>query len=269
MQPGNYHLSESIKITKADTVLLGLGMATLIATNGNSCIQVADVDGVRVAGVLLEAGEDKSKSDNLLEWGLNVGKYPGNHLNPGVMSDVFARVGGRTSQFTNQVFANSMVVINSGYVVIDNTWLWRADHDISGSVFNGNNPCDNGIVVNGDYVTAYALAAEHTLGDLVQWNGNHGTTIFYQSEYPYDVTADYANRNFVSYRVSSEVTDHKAYGVGVYSFFRDNEVNMDSAISAPDTTGVTFTNSLSVFLNGKGSIKHVINDQGETVHAGQ
>jgi len=38
---------------------------------------------------------------------------------------------------------------------------------------DGNLPCDIAIVVNGDDVTMYGLAAEHTLQDIVQWNGDH------------------------------------------------------------------------------------------------
>ena len=31
----------------------------------------------------------------------------------------------------------------------------------------------------GDNVTAYGLAVEHTLGDLVWWGGNYGRVFFY------------------------------------------------------------------------------------------
>jgi hypothetical protein len=37
-------------------VLLGLGLATLISGNGKPCIIVGNVDGVRIAGFILEAG---------------------------------------------------------------------------------------------------------------------------------------------------------------------------------------------------------------------
>ncbi len=50
------------------------------------------------------------------------------------------------------------------------------------------NPVATGIQVNGDNVIAYGLAVEHTLGNMVEWNGNQGRVYFYQSEYPYDVT---------------------------------------------------------------------------------
>jgi hypothetical protein len=56
------------------------------------------------------------------------------------------------------------------------------------------------------------------------------------------------------------VTSHHAYGVGVYSYFRDNWVTVASGIKAPSRSGVYFHNSLSVFLNGNGAINHVIND---------
>ena len=82
----------SFKVNKANAVVLGIGMATLVSTTGRPCIEVGDVDGVRIGGVLLQAGE--SKSDTLLKWGTDDGKYAGSSNNPGVMSDVFARVGG-------------------------------------------------------------------------------------------------------------------------------------------------------------------------------
>ena len=67
------------------------------------------------------------------------------------------------------------MVVNTGYTIIDNVWLWRADHDVSGDlVKNGKNPCSTGLQVNGDNVIAYGLAAEHTLKDLVEWNGENG-----------------------------------------------------------------------------------------------
>jgi len=130
IQPGNYYLSDTIKITKPNTVVLGIGMATLVANNGKPCIEVANVEGVRVAGLLLQAGNKKTSS--LLQWGDS--KNDGSASNPGVASDVFARVGGRNNAYHDQVTVDNMLMINSGNVIIDNTWLWRADHGISGQV---------------------------------------------------------------------------------------------------------------------------------------
>lgn len=264
LQPGNYYLSDSIKVNRPDAVILGLGMATLISNTGKPCIQVADVQGVRIAGVLLQAGPHKAET--LIKWGQS--KNSGSSQNPGVMSDVFARVGGRNNPYSQQTSAESMVKINSGNVIIDNTWLWRADHDVAGSVKNSMNPVTSGVIVNGDNVIAYGLAVEHTLGHMTVWNGNHGLTIFYQSEFPYDVDYNYGKAQFAGYYVGNQVTSHQAYGVGTYSFFRDHSVDVENGIRAPNHPGVKFTNSFSRFLTGKGSIKHVINGQGSTTSAG-
>jgi hypothetical protein len=84
--------------------------------------------------------------------------------------------------------AETMVYIESGNVIYDNSWLWRADHGVTGIVYNSNNPVQTGLKVTGDNVTVYGLASEHTLGNLVEWSGNGGRVYFYQSEFPYDVT---------------------------------------------------------------------------------
>lgn len=100
---------------------------------------------------------------------------------------------------------------------------------------------------------------------MLEWNGEGGKTYFYQSEYPYDVDHDYADSGSASYKVGDNVKTHEAWGVGVYSFFEYNEVNMESSIKAPSNEGVKFHNSLSVFLNGYGSIKHIVNEEGGDV----
>jgi len=107
-----------------------MGLATLIPQNGTAAVEVGNVDGVKVAGLLLQAGAQNS--DALLMWGQQ--GYAGNSANPGAMSDVYARVGGTNA--TGDMRATNMVQINSGNVVVDNTWLWRADHGVGGLVAN-------------------------------------------------------------------------------------------------------------------------------------
>jgi len=133
-----------------------------------------------------------------------------------------------------------MAIVNTGYVIIDNTWFWRADHDVAGQVIDHRNPVDNGVIINGDHITAYGLAAEHTLADLVHWNGEYGEVYFYQSELPYDADSTYSSNGYAGYRVADHVQNHKAYGVGVYSYFRDNDVTVESGIRAPEVDGVVF-----------------------------
>lgn len=104
---------------------------------------------------------------------------------------------------------------------------------------------------------------------MVEWNGNNGQTYLYQSEFPYDVTQEqYGDKGFVGYLVNDNVTNHNAYGLGVYSFFRDHEVFVQSSIKGPNKPGVIFENSLSVYLSGNGGIHHIVNNQGDAVQAG-
>ena len=243
---------------------MGLGLATLVSTNGNSCIEVQDVEGVYISGILLQAGN--KNTETLLKFGNANQKYPGNVNNPSVLHDVFARVGGPDD---NEVMASQMMQINHGHVIIDGTWLWRADWDKNGPVAGSKNPVETGLMINGDNVIGYGLASEHTLGDMLVWNGENGQSFMYQAEYPYDVTQqNYGDRGFVAYRVGDHVQNHEAWGIGAYSFFRDFQVNVESGIRTPQRSGIKFTNSLSVFLNGNGGINHVINDQGDPTKAG-
>mmetsp|Transcript_52482 Transcript_52482/g.162546 ORF Transcript_52482/g.162546 Transcript_52482/m.162546 type:complete len:654 (-) Transcript_52482:171-2132(-) len=259
LSPGIYHLEEPLELSTEGQVLLGLGFATLEPTKGTAAVRVGNVDGVRVAGVLLQAGTGETES--LLEWG--DGSYPGSDDNPGFLYDVFARVGGNNDPAQGQVRARVMVTIGSGHVVGDNLWLWRADHGIAGKVYHGQNPCETGLLVKGSHVTMYGLAVEHTLQDLVSWAGDEGETYFYQSELPYDVTQAYGDNGYVGYRVLDTVKSHKGYGIGVYHFFRDFPVTVQQGIVAPPALEASFVCPLSVYLTGQGRMEHVINDKGE------
>ena len=46
---------------------MGLGLANLVSTTGEPCIIVGNVDGVRISGLLLDAGLIKTNS--LIQWG--------------------------------------------------------------------------------------------------------------------------------------------------------------------------------------------------------
>lgn len=123
-------------------MLIGLGFPTLIAVAGKPLIVVGDVLNVRLVGpLLLQAG--KQATPTLLRWG-NSTHFPGDSVKPGIMYDIFARVGGPDLYETQ---AASMVQIFSGNVIGDNLWLWRADHTVSGLVTDGKNPCNHGLQV--------------------------------------------------------------------------------------------------------------------------
>lgn len=60
LTPGIYHLDQPVQVNRANTVVLGLGYATLVPDNGVTALRVADVDGVRLAGFLVDAGRVNS-----------------------------------------------------------------------------------------------------------------------------------------------------------------------------------------------------------------
>ena len=266
LTPGIYQYTDSINVTNPNTIVLGLGYATLAPQNGNAAITVADVDGVQIAGLIIDAGPISSPV--LLQVGAPGASGASHHDNPTWISDVTFRIGGATT-----ALADTSLEINSDDVLLDNIWAWRADHGITPVGWTVN-VANHGVVVNGDNVTALGMAVEHYEQNQVVWNGNGGETIFYQSELPYDVPSQSAWMNgsangFSSYSVSSQVNSHVAYGLGVYSFFNQG-VNIieDSAITVPDAVGVSINHAVSVFLAGSGSITHTVNNAGTTVQKG-
>jgi len=259
LTPGNYELTDSITITNPKTIVLGIGFPTLISTAGKPVITVGNVDGVRVAGILFQVG--KVHAATLIKWG-EMG-YKGSAQNPSFLYDIFGRIGGTNDPSQYEASADIVVQINSGNVVYDNTWLWRADHGVAGSVVNSQNPSFNGLVVNGDDVIAYSLAVEHHLHDLVVWNGERGKTYFYQSELPYDVTQDnFGTPGYVGYRVAPNVQTHNTWGAGVYSFFRDNTVTTVDGFITGTGNGISMVAPFTKFLSGNGQISHVLNGKG-------
>ena len=266
LTPGVYSLSQPIVVRNPNTVVFGLGLATLMPTQGTPAIIIADVDGVTIAGLLLDAGS--SNSPNLLQIG-DVGVSTVDHsANPTAIFDITCRVGGAAP--TAQT--NSCVVINSCNVIIDNAWLWRADHGVDPTGWTVN-PCFNGLIVNSDNVTAYGLFVEHFEGFQTLWNGNGGSVYFYQSEIPYDVPSQSqwtqsGENGYPSYKVSDNVTSHSGWGIGVYCFFT-NAVQLDNAVETPTGAGITMNHLVTVFLNGNSasSINHIINGTGAAANS--
>jgi len=256
--PGIYGLTDTIRITRADTVVLGLGFATLRADNGAAAMTVADVDGVILAGLLFDAGAVNSPV--LLEVG-PAGSHASHARNPISLHDVFFRVGGAA---VGRASVN--LRINSNDTIVDHTWIWRADH--GAGVGWKSNTSANGLVVNGANVTVYGLFVEHYQEFQVLWNGNGGRVYFYQSEIPYDPPdqASYASapgtNGWASYKVADSVTSHEAWGLGVYSVFRNRGVVLTRAIEVPTNPNVKFHSMITVRLGNNGEISNVIDNTG-------
>ena len=207
--PGIYDLEQAVRVMRKDTVVLGLGYATLRPTHGKAAMTVADADGIIVAGLLFDAGE--ALSPVLLQVG-DAKNAMRHRDDPISLHDVFFRVGG-----ADVGKAATNLIINSNDVLIDHTWIWRADH--GKGVGWTSNVSLNGLVVNGDDVTAYGLFVEHHEQFQVLWNGEHGRTFFYQSEIPYDPpdqkswTNAAGGKGWASYKVASTVQQHEAWAL--------------------------------------------------------
>ncbi len=258
LTPGIYDLDAPIRVTRPGTVVIGLGFATLKPTRGNAAMTTADKDGIEIAGLLFDAGPVLSPV--LLEVGPEGSKMR-HAANPICLHDVFFRVGGAGVGRTEVNLR-----VNSSDTIIDHTWIWRADH--GAGVGWTSNTSANGLVVNGDRVTAYGLFVEHHQQFQVLWNGNDGRTYFYQSEIPYDPPdqASYSSapgiNGWASYKVADKVSAHEAWGLGVYSVFLRPDVTLSHAIEVPHNAGVRFHHMITVALGDKGEISNVIDDQG-------
>ncbi len=270
--PGVYHLDRKIMVKHRDTVVLGLGLATLTADNGNVLMTVADVKGVKLAGltfdagprnsrVLLQVGTRRSLNGNAARLGLW-----SDPQNPTTLSDIFFRIGGPAVGK-----ATTSLEVNANNVILDHIWAWRADH--GNGVGWDLNTADTGVVVNGFNVTAYGLFVEHYQKHHTIWNGENGMTIMYQNELPYDPPSQAAWQEngvngYTAYLVSDFVETHEAWGLGSYSFFNQGvDIHAERAFQVPVTPGVKMHSLLTVFLNADGGIDHVINDVGAPVNS--
>ncbi|MFD4274253.1 discoidin domain-containing protein [Streptomyces cyaneofuscatus] len=263
--PGIYHVDQTINVNRADTVVLGLGLATIIPDNGVTAMKVADVDGVKLAGFLIDAGTVNSPT--LLELGPQ-NSSADHSANPTSIQDVYVRIGGAGAGK-----ATTSIVVNSDDVIIDHTWVWRADH--GEGVGWETNRADYGVRVYGDDVLATGLFVEHFNKYDVEWYGERGRTIFYQNEKAYDAPNQAAIQNgdtkgFAAYRVDDSVDVHEGWGMGSYCNYNvDPTIRQDHGFKAPVKPGVKFHSLLVVSLGGMGHYNHVINNTGaSTVPAG-
>ncbi|MGE5375805.1 MAG: adenylyl cyclase, partial [Bacteroidota bacterium] len=267
--PGIYNIGQTIKVTNGNTVVLGLGHPTLTALNGAVPMTVADVPGVIVAGITFDAGSVKSPV--LLQVGQSSNNKNSTASNPTTLSDVYFRVGGPHAGSVDVALQ-----VNSNNVLIDHTWVWRADHGVEGFTQGVNGDTDrwntnlgrNGAVINGSNVTATGLFVEHFQQYNTIWNGENGTTILYQNELPYDppTQADWMNgsvNGWAGYKVGDQVKTHQLYGGGVYVFNQNNpSIHTANGFEVPQAPGVQLHHIMTVNLSA-GTIDHVVNGVGD------
>jgi hypothetical protein len=186
--PGIYEVTKTLNVHKKNTILLGLGLATIRPTQGNIAMQTGDLEGIRIAGLIFDAGsgvaqETETKGSPVLLRVGNKGSGKKLNRNPIVLSDLFFRIGGVQSQLPCR--ADISLEINSNNTIGDHFWIWRADH--GAQVGWELNKAGYGLVVNGKDVTIYGLFVEHFQKYETWWMGERGKTYFYRNEKAYDV----------------------------------------------------------------------------------
>ncbi|MCL2316026.1 MAG: adenylyl cyclase, partial [Actinomycetia bacterium] len=267
LTPGVYTYADSIDVKKANTVVLGLGFATLTAARGNAVLTTGDVVGIDIAGLTADAGP--LNSPVLMQIGSknpNNGKANNDPGNPVALQDVFFRIGG-----PHVGKATVALEVNTSNAILDHLWIWRADHGVPGSVGWDINTSDTGLVVNGNNVTATGLFVEHFQKYNVIWNGQGGTVIFFQNELPYDPPTQDAYQHdgvlgYAAFKVADSVKTFQGYGLGSYIYTPVNPgIVVSNAFEVPDTPGVQMTNLLTINLSGPGTITNVINNVGGQV----
>ena len=265
LTPGVYDLSAPILVTRPNTIVLGLGFPTLVPQNGTPAMLVAGVPGVKLSGMIFDAGPVNSPV--LLQLGGSSVRHAGSADDPSLVQDVFFRVGGASAGS-----ATRSLVVNSSDVILDDIWAWRADHG-TGVGWTANTG-DTGLVVTGNDVTAYGLFVEHFQRNEVIWAGQGGEDIFFQNEMPYDPPSQAAwmsgpaTDGYPAFLIAPGVTTFSGFGMASYCFFNQGvPIHSATAFVVPNTPDVQLHDVLTRFLNASGGIDHVVYDTGAAVTA--
>jgi hypothetical protein len=264
LTPGVYSIDKTIKVKRAETVVLGLGLPSLVPQNGVIAMTVDDVPSVGIAGLVFDAGPVNSPL--LLQVGTRHGHNKSDRDEPTALHDVFFRIGGPAAGK-----AKISLEVNSDNVILDDIWAWRADH--GNGVGWSVNTADTGVVINGDDVTAYGLFVEHYQKYNAIWNGNDGQVIFFQNEMPYDPPSQAAWMaapgvyGWAALKVADKVKRFSGQGLGSYSFFNQGvDIFAANAFEVPASLPpFSLKNMLTIFLDpsiGRGGILNVVNGIG-------
>ena len=264
LTPGVYNLDQPIVVSRPGTVVIGLGLATLVPQHGNAAIVVTPNHGVKLSGLIVDAGPVKSPV--LVSVGLP--GLGGGGTDPDVIQDVFFRIGGAETTPTS---ATVSLLDNASDSIIDDVWAWRADH--GNAVGWTQNTAGTGLVVTGANVTAYGLAVEHYQKNEVIWSGQGGTDIFFQNELPYDPPsqsewmASPTQNGYPAFLVSPNVRTFQGYGMGSYVVFIQTTATLHDAeaFQAPHAPGVQFHDVFGVWISGSGGLDSIVNGVGGPV----
>jgi hypothetical protein len=260
LTPGIYQLSAPLQVLRPKTVVLGLGMATLQPQNGTLALQTADVDGITIANLLLDAPTTESAA--LIQIG-DPGSVADHSANPPFVFDLFIRSGGAVGGKTK-----IGAIFNSNNTVLDHCWIWHADHGAAAGWMGDTNTVRNGLVINGNDCITYGQMVEHWQRYNTIWNGNNGRQFFFQNEFNYDTPnqaswMEGTQLGMPALKVTSGVTKFYGFGLGIYSYMRQAAIITTNAVEMPKVPGCEAHHIVTFALGGdKGTIMHAVNDTG-------
>ena len=257
--PGIYSIDKTLEVIQDNSIIFGLGYATLSAKDNVEKIMSIKSKDNKICSLLFQS-ETNTKNYLVLE--------ENNDNQKTLLSDLFFRVGGHT---TTNVSVDACLIINQNNVIGDNFWIWRADH--GKNIGFNKNYARLGCVINGHAVTCHALMIEHFYEYQLMWNGEDGEVIFYQSETPYDLpNQTYWMRydegyvgeeafGYPSYKINNQVINHKALGVGIYYINTSNIYEKCyTALETPCNDGINLFHISARYFGGEGRFTHAINN---------
>lgn len=229
---GIYYITKTITIRSN---LIGIGLP-IIRFHSNSKINFQKEGGC-LSSLLFD---NYGSNDCLLE-------IQSNNVS---LFDVFFRNGG---PIDNPQINNTMLLITGNNAYLNNLWIWRADHGIHGTFENSETkkayeycPAKHGLIVNGNDCVSIGLAVEHFDEINTIWNGDYGSCVFFQNEFPYFV------KSFPYPSLSIE-NNFQGYGMGFYCYFRDYNVTVQEAILTNPQKKVHIDYAFTVYLNDGGN----------------
>ena len=182
---------------------------------------------------------------------------------PIAVQDVFFRIGG-----PHVGKAKTSMMVDSDHVILDNIWAWRADH--GEGVGWKVNTAANGVIVNGDRVTATGLFVEHYQRYNVIWNGERGR----DRVLPERAAVRRAEPGRVAARRDARLggLQGERQGPAPRAVGRagrtstptsTRRLHLSHSFEVPDRKNVRLHDLVTVSLNGAGTIDHVVNDTGD------
>ena len=237
--PGIYDVDKPIQVKRADTVVLGLGMATLDRRRtAPSAMTVPTCRASTIAG--LHVRRRRRSSSPVLLRGRRQRRTARRRSRA---TRPRCRTCSSASAAPHVGKATVSLEVNSDDVILDDIWAWRADHG-DGVGWTVEHRRHRRRRQRRRRHSPPACSSSTTRS--TRWSGtaSDGETIIFQNEMPYDPPNQAAWQHdgvlgFAGVQGRRRVTTHQGWGLGSYCFFNvDPSIHATRAFEVPVTPGV-------------------------------